>query len=173
MATTKPERTEHQKTIVAIFQQHFPLHEWRVDTQYRVDTLATMVVCRHVPSSLNISQIIDIDDSSRQDARMMLAAFAEELARRMYHEVLIKHPEGNSSIAPDPYDPDAQAIWALVKLVDGEFVARRTPILNPGEENPWMLVLPRQNKIIPVSKQYFEKPLDWWQRFMAYNTGAQ
>jgi hypothetical protein len=163
--------TDNQQRIIAIFQQHFPLHEYRVDLQYRHDMMGQMVICRHVPSSLNMSQVLDDVDTLRLDAMAMVGEVARTMAQRFYHELLMKDSTNNSAITPDPYDPDANAIWALVKLVDGELVARHTPVLSPGEENPWMLVLPRQGKIIPVSKQYFEKPLDWWQRFMAYNTG--
>lgn len=169
MATSK----DLEAHVRAVFRQYFDGQVYRIDMHDHLETMSTAVrvTYRHAGQQHHVQHLLDIGQVARRDEARYLDMIAQDMAQQMYLHLLKADPEFNSRLSPDPYDPDAQAIWALVSLVGGEFIARQTPTLEAGKENPWMLNLPVQGKIIPVPKPYFMKPLDWWQRFISYNTG--
>ena len=173
MATATDELHER---ITQVFRPHFPASEFVINIANSVKDYRVVARIRDTKTTYFTDAVTDqtLLALDRPETNTVLSHHAREAARSMYEYSIRNHLAGNLGFGWDPYDPDLCAIEALVTLVDGKIVRRLTPILVPGEENLWVLCLPKPEtlELVPIKEYYFSKPLDWWQRFITHVTGA-
>jgi len=161
------------KLVLEVFQRHFMPGEFSVETQVNAMLREKLIRVGYRMGGKIFwvdTNVREFYESSHTFA-LELEALAQNAARQVYTHLLKGDPVSNTRLDPDLFDPDAVAINALIQLVGGSIIGRNTPVLVPGEPNPWMLNLPAQEKVIPLKEAYFQKPLDWWQRFITFHVG--